>query len=188
MSAGSALQAARAAGVSVALDGDQLLLKAAVPPPAIVVEALSRHKAEIVILLRPTRDGWSAKDWHTFLDERTAIAELVRGLPRAEAEAHALAACIIEWLNRNPECSPPSRCHGCGQAERALENDPLLPFGNESTGHAWLHSHCSRAWHARREADARAALAAIGIRISILRLPIRYLRKNSRRPEITTLV
>jgi hypothetical protein len=163
MSAGSALQAARAAGVSVALDGDQLLLKAAMPPPAIVVEALSRHKAEIVILLRPVSDGWSAKDWRAFLDERTAIAELVRGLPRAEAEAHAFDACIIEWLNRNPVRSPPGRCLGCGQAERALENDPLLPFGNESTGHAWLHSHCWLAWHTRRKADATAALAAIKI-------------------------
>jgi TubC N-terminal docking domain len=59
MSAVEALKAARAAGVELALDGDDLALKAASAPPAAVLDALSRHKAEIVALLRPAEDGWS---------------------------------------------------------------------------------------------------------------------------------
>jgi hypothetical protein len=85
-------------------------------------------------LLRPAADGWSARDWHAFLDERTGIAEF-GGLPRAEAEARAFEACVVKWRNRNPERSPPDRCHGCGQAEHTLDHDPLLPFGNGATGH-----------------------------------------------------
>jgi hypothetical protein len=62
MSAVDALKAARATGVELALDGDDLALKAASAPPAAVLDALSRHKAEIVVLLRPADDGWSAED------------------------------------------------------------------------------------------------------------------------------
>jgi hypothetical protein len=95
MSAVEALKAARAAGVELALDGDDLALKAASAPPAAVLEALSWHKAEIVALLRPGRDGWSAEDWQVFFGERAGIIEFDGGLPRAEAEAQAFACCVV---------------------------------------------------------------------------------------------
>jgi hypothetical protein len=75
-----------------------------------------------------------------FFDERAGIAEFDGGLPRASAEARAFACCVVEWLNRNPVCSPPGRCLGCGGSEDAI--DKLLPYGTEPTGHAWLHSRC----------------------------------------------
>ena len=112
-----------------ALDGDDLVLKAASAPPAAVLDALSRHKAEIVALLRPAEDGWSAEDWQVFFEERAGIVEFDGGLPRAEAEAQAFACCVVEWLNRNPERSPAGRCLGCGDREHA--HDPLLPYGVE---------------------------------------------------------
>ena len=76
-------------------------------------------------------------------------------------EARAFACCVAEWLNRNPVRSPPGRCHGCGEAEHG--HDPLLPFGTEPTGHAWLHSRCWPAWHSRRKAEAIAALSIFEI-------------------------
>ena len=120
--------------------------KPTAPPPAAVLDLLSRHKAGIVALLRTGSDGWSAEDWRAFFDERAGIAEFDGGLPRAQAEARAFACCVAEWLNRNPVRSPPGRCLGCGGGEHA--HDPLLPFGTEPTGHAWLHSRCWPAWHA----------------------------------------
>ena len=63
--------------------------------------------------------------------------------------------------NRNPVRSAPGRCLGCGAAEHP--HDPLLPFGIESAGHAWLHSRCWRAWADGRKAEAISALAVIGI-------------------------
>jgi hypothetical protein len=137
------------------------VLEASSPPPAVVLDALSRHKAEIMALLRSAKDGWSAEDWQVFFDERAGIAEFDGGLPRLEAEARAVACCVAEWLNRNPERLPPGRCLGCGGSEHA--HDKLLPFGTESAGHAWLHSCCWPARHAARKADAIAALAAMGI-------------------------
>jgi hypothetical protein len=46
MSAVEALRAAHAAGVELALDDDDIVLKAAWAPLAPVLDALSRHKAE----------------------------------------------------------------------------------------------------------------------------------------------
>ena len=163
MTAVEALKAARAAGIELALDGDDLALSAASAPPAAVLDALSRHKAEIVVLLRPGRDGWSAEDWQVYFDERAGNAEFDGGLPRVEAETQAFECCVVEWLNRNPHCSPPGRCLGCGGRENT--HDHLLPYGTEQAGHAWLHSLCWEAWHARRKAEAIAALSRLGMRM-----------------------
>jgi hypothetical protein len=134
MSVVEALKAARAAGVELALDGDDLALKAASAPPTAVLDALSRHKAEIVVLLRPAEPGWSAEDWQVFFDERAGIIEFDGGLPRSEAEALAFDCCVAEWLNRNPERSPAEHCPGCGDHEHA--HDPLTPYCVAPNGHA----------------------------------------------------
>jgi len=130
------------------------------PVAAPVFDFLRRHKAEMM-LLRRAGDGWSADDWQVFFDERAGIAEFDGGLPRARAEARALACRVVEWLNRNFVRSPPGRCLACDGGNH--RHDPLLPFGIESTGHAWLHSRCWPTWHAGRKAEAIAALAAMGI-------------------------
>jgi hypothetical protein len=161
MSAAAVLRAARAAGVKLAIDGDDLLLDAATMPPASVVDALRRHKAEVVAMLRSGRDGWSAENWRLFFEERAAIAEFAGGLPRTEADAQAVACCIVEWLNRNPSPSAPGRCAWCGQAE---SNDAVvLPYGVEPGTHIWLHAECWPAWQDTRRSQAREALARMGI-------------------------
>lgn len=161
MSAAEALKAARAAGIELGIDRDDLVLQASAPPPPAMLDLLFFHKAEIVPLLRPRRDGWTAEDWQVFFDERAGIAEFDGGVSRIEAEARAFACCVVEWLNRNFERSPPDRCLGCGGGEQA--SDSLLPFGTETAGHAWLHGRCWPAWYARRKAEAVAVLAAMGI-------------------------
>jgi hypothetical protein len=159
MNAADVLKRARAAGVELRVDGDDLVLSAASAPPAAVLDALSRHKAKIVVLLRPRRDGWSGEDWLAYFDERAGIAEFDGGLPRATAEAQAFECCIVEWLNRNCGRSLPGRCVGCGEVE--CSRGPLLPFGMERTGCVWLHSSCWPAWHASRRAEAVAILTEI---------------------------
>jgi hypothetical protein len=161
MTGAEIIRAARTAGVHLAVDGEDLVLEASTPPPAEIIELLSRHKPSIVALLRPSRDGWSAEDWHAFFDERAGIAEFEARLSRPEAEAQAFGCCVVEWLNRNPELSPPRHCLGCGGGDHA--HDPLLPYGVEGTGHAWLHSRCWPAWYAGRKAEATATLEAMGI-------------------------
>jgi hypothetical protein len=145
MSAAEALKAARDAGIELQLDGDDLVLEASAPPPAAVLDLLSRHKPGILVLLRAGRDGLSAEDWQGFFDERAGIAEFDGGLPRIHAEARAFACCVAEWRNRNSVRSPPGRCLACGDGDHA--HDP----------------RCWPTWHAGRKAEAIAALAAMGI-------------------------
>jgi hypothetical protein len=127
MSAAEALKAARAAGIRLGIDGDALTLEASEAPSPGVLDLLLRHKAGIVVLLRPANDGWSTEDWLAFYDERASIAEFDGRPSRDQAEARAVACCVAEWLNCNPVRSPPGRCLGCGAGEHA--HDPLLPFG-----------------------------------------------------------
>jgi hypothetical protein len=161
VSAADALKAARAAGISVRINGGDLALEASVRPPQAVLDLLSRHKPGILTLLQAANDGRSADDWQDLFDKRARTAEL-DGLPRRRAEARAFDCCVAEWLNRNPVRSSPERCVGCGGDDRA--SDPLLPFGAESTGHAWLHSRCWPAWYAGRKAEAVASLASMDIK------------------------
>ena len=161
MSAVQALKAASAAGVRLGIDGKDLTLEADAGPPPSVMNLLTCHRADVIALLRTWRDSWSGEDWRAFFDERAGIAEFDGGLPRLEAEARAYACCLTEWLNRNPVRSSPDRCLRCGEAEHA--HDSLLPFGTERTDHAWLHSRCWSAWSAARQAEAVAALEAMGI-------------------------
>lgn len=161
MSAAEILREARSAGINLRVEGDDLALHAQAPPPDDLLQRLARYKREIVALLRPGRDGWSAEDWQVYFDERAGIAEFDGGLPRREAEARAFECCLVEWLNRTFERSPPGRCHACGGYEHAHE--VLVPHGIEPTGHVWLHSRCWPAWYAGRKAEAVAALKAMGI-------------------------
>src|SRR6188472_2812423 len=54
MSAVEALKAARAAGIQLAIKGEDLVLEAPAPPSPVVIDLLRRHKTELVALLRPT--------------------------------------------------------------------------------------------------------------------------------------
>jgi hypothetical protein len=110
MSAAQALSVARAAGIHLEVDGDDLLLEASSPPPADVLDLLTRHKADVLRMLRPAEDGWSAEDWQALYGERAGHFEFDCGLSRTSAEERAFEACIIDWLNRNPARSPAGRC------------------------------------------------------------------------------
>jgi hypothetical protein len=161
MTAAEAIRAARTAGVQLAADGGDLVLEAASPPPSAVIDALSRHKAEVLKLLRPAGNGWSAADWHAFFDERSGIAEFDVGLSRSEAEDQTFACCVVEWLNRNPARSAPERCLACGGREYGY--DPLLPYGVEPTGHAWLHSRWLGGLARRPEKGGRRGTQGNGV-------------------------
>lgn len=161
MSPAAALKAARAAGIELGIDGDDVVLEASAPPPAAILGLLSRHKASIVTLLRLGRDSWSVEDWQVFFDERAAIAEFEGGLTRAQAEVRAFARCVGEWLNRNFVRSPQGRCLGFGGGDQG--HDAVLPFGIEPTGSTWLHSRCWPAWRTGSKAEAVTAMAAMGI-------------------------
>jgi hypothetical protein len=113
MSAAEALQAARAAGIQLRIDGDDLVLKASVPPPAPVLNLLSRHKADVVRMLRPAEDAWSGLDWQVLFDQRAGIAEFDGGLARPQAEAQAFACCVAKCLTAKLSLPQLWQVQGC---------------------------------------------------------------------------
>jgi hypothetical protein len=161
VSAAEILKAARAAGVEVRIEGNELVLEAIAAPPAEIVEQLAHHKSSILVLLRPGRDGWSTEDWLAFFDERAGIAEFDHGLPRQEAEARAFDCCVAKWLNRNPAPSIAGRCCRCGRVETS--DASVLPYGTEAGMHAWLHAECWTGWQEDRRSQAIQALSLVGL-------------------------
>jgi hypothetical protein len=158
MSAVEALKAARAAGIELALDGDDLALKAASAPPAAVLDALSRHKAEIVVLLRPAEDGWSAEDWQVFLDERAGIVEFDGNYSRCDAEIIAFEDCVDRWLALNPPTSrSPESCLLCGKAASVKDRD-MVHIVDSSNRSARVHATCAPRWKVLRRVEARTRL------------------------------
>jgi hypothetical protein len=86
MSAVEALRAARAFGVSVRIDGDDIVLEAAAPPPPNLIELLSRHKAAILKELRE-----SANATLTAIPAAQYSQEAHRQKVRTVLEAHPTA-------------------------------------------------------------------------------------------------
>ena len=161
MNAVQALEAARAAGITIALDGDDLMLQASAQPPEDVLELLSHHKPGIVVLLRPDR-SWTAEDWRALYDERAGIAEIDGGY-RAVRRKRRPSSPVSSNGSAEIMTAPCLDGVWVGVVHAQVSGHPVVPFGVEPGSHAWLHAKCWAAWHARRKAMAVAALASMGI-------------------------
>lgn len=161
MSAAEALKAARAAGIHVEIDGNDLVLEAPTAPAPAILDQLSRHKVSIVAHLKSVTNGGAAADWRTLFEERARFAQHDRGLRRDLAEAEAFKACIATCLNKNPVTSPAGLCIVCGRSDHP--NDVVLPYGTTPPGAAWLHATCWPTWLKGRHDQAAVTLAAMGI-------------------------
>jgi hypothetical protein len=161
VSAAETLRTAKAAGVRIEIDGVDLILQAAAPPPVSVLDLISRHKTEILAHLRPANDGWSAGDWLTLFEDRLSLARRDGHLSHDQALARAFSYCVVEWFNRHPATSAPDRCLACG-SDNDL-HDRLIPFGTGNPGYAWLHSNCWSDWYLGQKAAAGRALKALGL-------------------------
>jgi hypothetical protein len=159
MSGHEALDAARAAGVSVDTDGTDLVLTVPEPTPKTVIDLLKRNKLSILALLGDQSVPWTAQDWQALYIERAKLLQLDEGLPPAQASALAYEACLMEWLVRNAVYTTPQACCHCSGPERAGQS--LLPIGIGGAGEAWMHQACVVPWRAARRAEAISALASM---------------------------
>src|SRR5262245_14585783 len=158
MSATSALKAARAAGISFAIEGDKLVLEAPSPPSPKIVEYISQHKAEILNLLRSAAATWSAADWQAFFDERAGILEHDGRLGRLDAEMIAFEDCVDHWLATHPpSAGKDGCCLRCGAPVSSKDQTALIvTCAGGQVGR--LHSGCASTWKNLRRWHARTAL------------------------------
>ena len=164
MSAANALHHAQACGVRVAVCGPDLVLDAHQEPVPAVVEALKRHKAEIVSLLTSGEGRWGAEDWRAFFGERAGIAEFDGGFLKEQAEYQAFEACVARWLAENPEASFGDVCVECRSCSEPI--DMTTPVVFRGSHDAWVHDRCLDQWRKRRRAEGVRALAVYGIALS----------------------
>ena len=122
---------------------------------AIIAELKEQLLARPMRVTPPDTAEWGMDHWHVYFSDRTAPNGLL-----VSAQLNAFNCCLSEWLDQNPIQSEPGRCLYCGAADSI---DPLVPFGTMPPGYAWLHVGCWRNWFAERRAQAREALAALGI-------------------------
>lgn len=136
MSAVEALREARAAGVGIVLDGADLLLRSSEPPPAAVIEALSRYKADIVALLQTAglNEQLQGAAWHT--SGTTALAEAAR-VSWAEWKAAMLNRLFQEQgiIGQPGRITSPTIRHGEGGRNRVDSVIPIEP--SMSPAEAW---------------------------------------------------
>ena len=79
---------ARAAGLSIEVEGGDLIVEADRDPPAGLLAELRQHKAELIaVLVRPSGAGTPTD--HDELDERAALIEFGVNVPRRWAEGYA---------------------------------------------------------------------------------------------------
>jgi len=154
------LDRARFHGLEIEVRGDRLKVRSTQKPPDDLLTALKAHKLELIALLKPANDDWSAEDWHAFFDERAAIGGHDGGLDPPNAEAQAFESCISEWINQHPpEPTGSERCAYCGQAFGEYDG---LPYRTEG-GHVWLHDTCHAPWSEALRAEAARALMEVGV-------------------------
>ena len=110
-------------------------------------------------------DGFGAEtpeaaSWRCFFEEKTDLAERVRGLPRLDAERAAFDIILVEFLNRTHPDTSSDRCAHCRRSE--TPDAILLPIG-VGVRHAWLHPDCWETWRERRRGKAEEDLVRLGI-------------------------
>jgi hypothetical protein len=107
MSAAEVIKVARDAGIELAVDGDDLVLQGPAPPPATLLDLLSRHKAEVLAalaasphdskLLARTPPSLSPNRHLVEVPDRFAVARWSR-----DADVATIARCILGTLKYEP--------------------------------------------------------------------------------------
>ena len=118
MSTAEVLEAARGAGLHIALDGADLVLRSSGPPPSAILDLLRAHKAEIIAEIAAagiaSQDADDAVvDWRNWYKQRVVIWQFGRRYTRDEAERLAQTEAKDRWHRANGERVPHDLCAGC---------------------------------------------------------------------------
>jgi hypothetical protein len=98
------IEDARAAGLSIEVDGGDLIVETDGDPPPSLLAELRQHKAEVIALLRPqTQETVGAGQDIDDLDERAAIIEEGANVPKRWAEGYAALASMPAPAGFSPE-------------------------------------------------------------------------------------
>lgn len=166
MSAAEVLHAARAAGLHLALDGDDLVLESEDPPARDVLNLVRSHKAEIIAEMNSPSAGnqdiyRAVVDWHGWYEERAAIRQFDGGHTRDEAERLAWSEAEDRWHRTHGERIARNLCAGC---RRPIGLSKALDLIDGSHVHVNNENTCLIRHGERWRGQATRALVALGLR------------------------
>ena len=115
MNAEAILAAVATSGAAIAVDGENIRITSSELVPAPLMDAIRRHKPELLALLRQCPPEGSDQEGAALIAARVAAAQALWGA-YAKAEEPAVARCWRAWLAANERyCS-----WSAGMADRAL--------------------------------------------------------------------
>jgi hypothetical protein len=159
MSAAEVLRLARAAGISVGIDGDNLVLEAALPPPFSMRCRSTNLPSSPCCGLRAAdgrpRTGMSISTNEPASSNMTPACRTPNRNDARSGTASSSGSTVIP-PRRRPDAAR-------GAVGRRRKTAVVLPFGTEPGTHVWLHAECWPAWHRARRDEAVVALRSIGI-------------------------
>jgi hypothetical protein len=130
MNAAEILDAARGAGLHLAVVGSDLVFEASNSPPAAFLDLIRVHKVEIIVAITAAKDvshetDDDVVDWRDWYEERVAIRQFDGGYTREEAERLAWGEAQDRWHRACGERVPRHLCAGCrhriGYGQKALD-------------------------------------------------------------------
>jgi hypothetical protein len=165
MTAAAVLEAARAVGVHVAVDGADLVLKSSNRPPSAVLDLIRSHKAEIIATITAaTPSGQRAQrsvvNWRDRYEERAAIRQFDGGYTREEAERLAWSEIEDQWHLAHGERVPYDLCAGC---RRSIGFAKALDLMDGNRAHHDIENACLIRHGERWRVAATRGLEALGM-------------------------
>ena len=156
------LDEAYAAGLSVNIDGDKLVVRGPRRAAPIARKLLDR-KSEVMAALASTRlpaDPTEAANLRELYEERAAIRQHDGHWPRDLAERLAFAECVEDWCRRHPLLHDTAICAGCGET---LAGERLVLADGAAVHFHGQQFDCLIGYGFARKRRAVKALAAMGL-------------------------
>jgi hypothetical protein len=156
------IEDARAAGLSIEVEGADLIIEADYEMPPDLLASLRQHKAELIAVLVPPSSSAAptAEWWRDEFEERAAIREYDGHYTRAEAERLAWGELENRWHREHGERLSADICAGC---RRPIGNAEALDQIDGNRVHADRDHSCLIAFGKRWRGAARRALLNMGL-------------------------
>jgi hypothetical protein len=156
MHAPALVRKARAAGLVLTREGDELVIRGPKSAEPVARRLLDR-KAEVLVVLAEETAADHAEDWCAFLEERAAFREYEGGYSRREAERLAWDELECRWHRVCGDRVSRDQCAGCLRPIDAVE---ALDLDDGCR----VHLACVTRYGKRWRETAAEGLATLGLR------------------------
>jgi hypothetical protein len=155
------IEDARAAGLSIEVEGADLIVEADCEMPPDLLASLRQHKAELIAVLVVPKQPSKVQWWRDEFDERAAIREYDSSYTRAEAERLTWGELENRWHKEHGERLSADICAGC---RRPIDRSEALDQIDGNRVHVDRNFACLIKYGEQWRGTARRALLDMGLK------------------------